>query len=107
MVFNFYKNKYGDWYIDLPEYPGPQEDLQMVAGADTLLDFLSGNTNSFTGIISKEFVPGSIVISRDYQKPEPNEGEYYLYGELSIWLCEVTAYVLGKFPDKIYISKVN
>jgi hypothetical protein len=107
MVFNFYKNKYRDWYIDLPEYPGPKEDLQMVAGADTLLDFLSGNTNSFTGIVSKTFIPEAIVISRDYQKPEPKEGEYYLYGELSIWLCPVTQFVFNEYPEKIYISKIS
>jgi len=42
MRLDFYKETTGEWYIDLPDYPGPKEDLQMVLGADKMLDPISG-----------------------------------------------------------------
>lgn len=41
----FYKDEYGGWYMDLPEYleqGGSKGDLAMVAGADTMLDSIAG-----------------------------------------------------------------
>lgn len=106
MVFNFYKNKFGEWYIDLPEYPGPKEDLQMVAGSDDLLDQLSGHTHSFTCVLSKYPIPNSIILHKDYGSPEPNSGENYLHGGERMWLCPATAYVFGEYPDRIFIEKL-
>lgn len=106
MVFSFYKNKFGEWYIDLPEYPGPNEDLQMVAGADDLLDQLSGNTHSFTCVLSKLPIPNAIILHKDYGSPEPNSGENYLHEGKRMWLCPVTAYVFGEYPDRIFIEKL-
>ena len=36
----FVKEKSGRWYIDLPEWEGAHANLEMVAGADLLLDHL-------------------------------------------------------------------
>jgi len=39
------------WYIDLPEYleqGGSKGDLQMVSGADTMLDIIAGKENQVT-----------------------------------------------------------
>jgi hypothetical protein len=47
----FYKEAYGGWYIDLPEYleqGGSKGDLAMVAGADTMLDIVAGANNRLT-----------------------------------------------------------
>jgi hypothetical protein len=44
-TYRFYKTPGGSWYIDLPEWTGALAELQMVAGADTLLDELSGGNN--------------------------------------------------------------
>lgn len=41
MVFRFYKQEEGRWFIDLPSFineGGKQSDLEMVAGADDLLN---------------------------------------------------------------------
>jgi hypothetical protein len=35
-TFRFYKTGDGKWYIDLPEWDGSIDDLQMVDGADTM-----------------------------------------------------------------------
>ncbi len=36
-IFRFYKEEDNRWYIDLPEWEGSKEDLEMVLGADVLL----------------------------------------------------------------------
>ena len=38
-----FNKEQGCWYIDLPDWTGTKAELQMVAGADTLLDHLSNN----------------------------------------------------------------
>lgn len=51
MTHTFYKDQTG-WYIDLPEFfekgLGTKDNLAMVAGADTYLDILSGNSDRVT-----------------------------------------------------------
>lgn len=44
---DFYKDSTG-WFIDLPDYPGEKWDLQMVAGADKMLDVLSKGSDLVT-----------------------------------------------------------
>ena len=41
MELTFEKWEDGRWFVILPEYDGEQEDLEMVDGADTFLDFLT------------------------------------------------------------------
>ena len=38
-----FNKEQGCWYIDLPNWEGTKGELQMVGGADTLLDRLSNN----------------------------------------------------------------
>lgn len=37
-AIRYYKNAKGEWYADIPEWAGDLENLQMVEGADTLLE---------------------------------------------------------------------
>lgn len=41
MELTFEKWEDGRWFVVMPEYDGDQEDLEMVDGADDLLDFLT------------------------------------------------------------------
>ena len=41
MELTFEKWEDGRWFVVLPNYDGDQEDLEMVDGADTFLDFLT------------------------------------------------------------------
>lgn len=41
MNLMFEKWENGKWYIVLPEYDSDQEDLEMIDGADKLLDYLT------------------------------------------------------------------
>ena len=55
-TYRFIKNG-SAWYIDLPEYMeqgGSQGDLQMVEGADTMLDMMAGDQDAVTLTIAGE-----------------------------------------------------
>jgi hypothetical protein len=43
----------GSWYIELQDYPGPKADLQMVAGADTMLDIMAQDKESVELLVSE------------------------------------------------------
>ena len=43
MILNFVKEEDNRWYIDLPNWEGDKADLEMVMGADTLLEYISNN----------------------------------------------------------------
>jgi hypothetical protein len=49
-----FNKEQGCWYIDLPNWAGTKGELQMVAGADTLLDHLSNNVTTVNIALSTE-----------------------------------------------------
>lgn len=112
MELTFQKEKDNKWYVVLPEYPGNHEDLEMVLGADDLLEALSRvlhRTNiTFRIWLSKPDVPaGNLMkISQDaggatYQV---NNCMYY---KNTAWLCNVTKYVFGGYhPNSIYFKVI-
>lgn len=106
-----------EWYIDLPEYlaqGGTQGDLQMVEGADKMLDMMAGGAGSVTLSIAKEpfdkadmlsltekcdpYIGGGYYLMKDYEGEEVNR---------TMWLCQVTEFVFGELPEKIYLRKEN
>ena len=113
-----FKRQSGDWYIDLPEYlraGGKREDLQMVAGADEILDFYAGNNSSVSMLIDTVPFKGAdrlhLLSTAD---PQLEGGAYYavytsegksIHGQ--IWLCGVLLFVFGEIPENIYIRKLT
>ena len=98
----------GLWYIDLPHWTGSKAELQMVGGADTLLDKLSDNgvTVLIDLSIEKECPDGYETLKRIVQTP-PNGCIYHL-GFTPVWLCDVTKFVFsGKFPKRIHFRTLN
>lgn len=109
--FRFYKESTGEWYVDLPEYPGPKADLQMVAGADTFLAKLAVKSNIVSLTVSEESFEGSEQLKLIKEcSPDLGGGDYILEtyeGEEinhEIWLCEVMRYLYGKMPEAIYFK---
>lgn len=106
----FNKEKNGRWYIVLPNRVGPHASLEMVAGADTFLDILSHNTNDVSVEVNNEPFEGCSELNRIH-KHLFNGADYLLNKfegrtiEHKMWLCNVTLFVLGKFPKTIYFSK--
>lgn len=107
MEFTFEK-KVGKWFIVLPDWKGNLEDLQMVNGADTMLDILSRQQNDVTLKVwlSKPATPciGISKIAQDGQG-----ATYQVSGcadyDGTIWLCNVTKFIfLGLHPQHIYFQ---
>lgn len=110
--FRFYKKPTGDWYIDLPEWKGDPEDLQMIQGADEWL-YLVDNSNEVTLTISDVNFDGAEFMTL-IRLGEPNlggGGNYFLESyqnlkvELKVWLCEVVEFVFGEYPQRLYFAK--
>ncbi|MDF2188089.1 DUF6717 family protein [Paraflavitalea sp. CAU 1676] len=113
-IYKFIKR--GDeWYIDLPAYleqGGSMGALQMVDGADTMLDLMAENSTSVSLQISTQFFEGSDLldlieicdpmIGGGYYKMWTYEGQEI---NITMWLCEVTEFVFGHLPDKIYVKR--
>ncbi len=105
----FNKNSIGQWFAEIPEWTGDQAELEMIMGADTFLDILSQGElkvilSFVTDNIEKNIWSDFILIRT---KPY-NDGYYYdaigHFNTLEVWLCHVTKFVFGEFPEKIFVS---
>ena len=106
--FTFNKEAHGTWYIDLPDYPGPKGNLAMVAGADDMLDYLAKGKSRVVVEMSEKPFKGALALERT-KVGEPGGGAYYKpvnHAIESVWLCDVTLFALGKFPERIYFRAV-
>jgi len=115
-LFRFYKEGSGRWYVDLPEWEGSKDELEMVSGADTFLEILSQGESEVNVILSVTDFVGSDKLQ--LIKPgrlggwELGEGSWYkldsyigISYDLEMWLCDVTKFVFGGFPETIYFKK--
>ena len=117
----FYKEN-GTWYIDLPAFLeaglGTKANLMMVAGADTLLDILSNYTDKvkieinnvpfegYTDTLIRTAIGKDQNLLDSIGHPYVEYGAYYtdITRNHKLWLCPVTEYVLGQYPEKVYIA---
>jgi hypothetical protein len=117
-TFKFYKTVLGRWYVDLPEWEGSVDELEMVAGADLFLDLLSESEYTVDIVLSTVHFEGADVLELqrlgDLESWELGEGAWYklleykgIDYELTMWLCDVTKFVFDEFPKNIYFCKVN
>ena len=132
IVNKFYQEEDGRWYLDLPEYiesgTGTKANLEMVAGADTLLFKLAQGETTITLKFTDESFDGHLIHlirSSDYgyspeliAEPEVDAGGWYHYYDKkkwyqlrpryhNIWLCSVTLYLYNKtYPKNLYIQKL-
>lgn len=109
--YRFYKEG-NNWYVDLPSWEGAKSDLLMIGGADTMLDILSDNGTEINTIISEQPFEGAEELKFVKPAEDIGEGAYYNLAtyqgkdlNLSVFLCDVTLFVFGKFPELIYIKK--
>jgi hypothetical protein len=111
-TYQFIKTE-NEWYIDLPEYleqGGTQGDLQMVEGADKMLDIMSSGQETVSLTIAKNPFEGAdhLILT---EKCDPYlGGGYYLMKQYkgmeinqTMWLCRVTEFVFGDIPPEIYV----
>lgn len=107
----FYKEEDNRWYAFLPEWPGDKADLEMVGGADVLLDILAQGETSIDVTFSLDPFDNCSSLKLVEIHEEPGSGATYMLKyykgipfDLSVWLCNVTTFVFGMFPNTIYFS---
>lgn len=111
MILNFVKEK-KKWYIDLPEWTGRKSSLQMVDGADTLLDYISEGKANVKLLVSTEMFENANCLGF-LNKTWFNGANYKIdtynnyFMNLKVWLCDVTKFVMNEFPEKIYFAKMK
>jgi hypothetical protein len=111
-VFKFYKESSGRWFIDLPEWYGNPDDLEMVLGADTFLDILSQGNNEIKLRLSDKYFNGSeklYLVELGLDGNVLYGGGTYLIEEykgieyhFKLWLCDVTKHLFYNMPSIIY-----
>jgi hypothetical protein len=103
-TFRFNKDPDGRWYVDLPEWEGERGELEMVLGADMLLNILANGCDWVDVKMSETpFSSGCKMLIHDTAESELgwyNNDAWH--GPTSIWLCSVTEFVFGYYPDVIY-----
>lgn len=109
--YRFYKEG-KRWYVDLPDWPGDKSNLEMVAGADEMLDLFADGEKEVTLLISEEVYDGADSLVMKEMAVDIGEGAYYIMQTfngkeigLEMWICGVCEWVFGKFPPVLYISK--
>lgn len=104
--YRFYKED-NRWYIDLEDYikeGGDKEDLELVAGANDMLDQLSKGKNEITLLIS--LIENSFTYCLIKQDAD---GNYIFHDSIKdtfskVWLCSVTKWLFGDYPEMIYLK---
>ena len=112
----FYKDGMS-WYIDLPSYleqGGSLGDLQMVDGADEMLEMMAAGEGDVEIQISTEPFPGADLLEMSEKCDPYIGGAYYLLKHYEgqainqrMWLCQVTEFVFGVLPERIYIKRAS
>jgi hypothetical protein len=114
--YRFYK-KATDWFIDLPAYieeGGSIGDLQMVDGADKMLDIISKGSDSVSLLIAQlPFAEADILILKEKCDPTIGGGYYFMEKfegttvNQTMWLCQVITFIFGDVPPQIFVQQVG
>lgn len=111
-ILKFEKTPEHRWFVDLPDWKGSKDDLEMVCGADTMLDIISQyECVAHLGLSNSPTLFPQCVLDLVEECGEPIFGANYIAKEingvsydLKVWLCDVTKFVFnGDFPKKIFI----
>ena len=110
----FNKTSDGRWYVNLPDWKGSKSDLEMVSGADSMLDYMVDDYDNrvFLSVSETDF-KGSDILEFVREADEIGNGSFYILNKykgidlnLEIWLCDVLKFVFGYFPGRIYIKVI-
>ncbi|MBN9296024.1 MAG: hypothetical protein J0I41_03385 [Filimonas sp.] len=114
-IYKFVREE-NKWFIDLPEYiagGGYKGDLQMVEGADKMLDIMAGESDYVNLSMAREaFADADKLILTEICDPILGGGMYFIKAydgqeiNQTMWLCEVTKFVFGDLPEEIFVKVV-
>lgn len=108
----FYKDENSRWYASLPGTNFSKEELEMVSGADTMLDIMTQGDDGIRLWLSDEQIPNTEYVLDLLREDDNIGGGHYMLFDQSqyefqfvVWLCDVTKHVFGKMPKRIYIKR--
>jgi hypothetical protein len=109
-ILGLFGPKRDRWYIDLPEWQGPRANLEMVAGADTMLEvFANGQERvnvTFTNYEAHDLEADLLlthVSGGTYTVTCLNEN--YSDAPERMWLCGVTKFVFNSdYPEYLSVK---
>ena len=112
-LIRFYKEPSSRWYADIPEWTGDKADLEMVAGADTMLEYVAEGEGEVKLFMSTETIESASKLEFVREAVEYENGAFYKMDSYNgielntnMWLCDVTKFVFGEFPKQIFFYKV-
>lgn len=98
-------------FVELCEWTGSKEELEMVEGADTMLECMDENEGEVWLVLSDKVFTNADKLEFIRHATEYGNGAFYRMTEyrqirldLDIWLCDVTKFVFGDFPKTIYLA---
>jgi hypothetical protein len=110
----FYKESDNRWYVDLPEWEGSKAELEMVAGADSMLEYMAEGEAQVWIMLSEDEFENADRLEFLRLATEIENGAFYKLDKyrgielgLEMWLCDVTKFVFGDFPKTIFLSATN
>lgn len=107
----FYKERSGKWYLELPEWEGVKEDLEVTMGLDFLINSLGKGEESVYFQVGDEKFPGSNSLILVSVESNPLGGWYVLpsYGgkelNLKVFLGGPIKFIFGQFPETLWFYK--
>ena len=111
-TYEFYQIPGGQWYVDLPTWPGDKGELEMVVGADTMLTNISKGEEKIKLRISNKRFKSSSVLKRTVFAEQEFGGAFYRLPSFEkvrhntlMWLCPVMLFIFNKLPQKVYIAR--
>ena len=110
-----FKKVYGDWYCDIKGWPEKFfPNSLMVSDASRLIQLMSDGDEyvTFDVVPSRKQIKEEGLIKLSLYKSSLTGGGYYStqVGDVKltqVWLCPVTLFVLGRYPQYIYFKRVG
>ena len=111
MEISFERFDNGRWYVVFPEYEGDQDDLEMVEGADRMLDALTEDGLYSTLNICLEEPSNGEYFTLEMEAHD-EDGAFYnvincLQFEGTVWLCNVVHEFFGNHLEQIFCSVIG
>ena len=111
-ILTFQKSCVDDkWYFRYPQYPGPHCDLEMVSGAESLLNQLADGMRIVQMKLSLEHDPLASMVLHKIEETQDEQGANYQWIDPHhtahiIWLCGVMHHVFQGYPETLYVTPI-
>lgn len=109
MEISFEKYPDGKWFVIMPEYQGLHDDLEMVDGADKLLDALTEDNlyvNLEVTTKPEYFICSTLKLISHDECGATYDVLDCPWFEGTIWLCNVVHEIFGEHPEEIFFMVI-